>query len=207
MDVTVIVATYGDRKWHDLAMGRAVPSAATQTRHKGDRPVPVRVYHHDQPESCGQARNQAVAEFDPQGWIVFLDADDALAPGYIATMEKVGGPWGRLMVPRLQHRGGKPVHFQERDIRTMNPCPIGTAIHRSVFDDVGGFWDEEAWEDWSLFRRAFITGANLMFVDSVYQVPREGGRNRSAAGDRKLRDKIIASHDAWLAEGRWPLAR
>jgi GT2 family glycosyltransferase len=201
VDVTVIVATYGDDRWHEMAMKRAVESAKHQ--------APVRVMHVGNGVGLSEVRNRAVAEFDPQGWICFLDGDDELEPGYIDHMDRATGPHGQLMIPAIRYvRPGaawarvSPRVFRDRDIiGGLNPCPIGTLIHRSVFDDIGGFWPERAWEDWSLFRRAVLAGVRLAFVpNAVYRCHvSNNGRNSTVSDQHGLRAEIIESHDRWLA--------
>lgn len=196
MDVQVIVTTWGHPSWAGMASRVAIPSVGDQ--------APVRHYHHEGEVSAGAARNKAVWTWDPQEWICFLDADDELEPGYIDAMRRANfernlGP-RLLLTPKLRLGDDEPTHFADRNIITgLNPCPIGTLIHRSTFDAVGGFWDEPAWEDWSLFRRAVLNGSTIAFVDAVYKAnSTSNGRNSTVRNPRLLRKQIIQSHDRWM---------
>lgn len=200
MDLTVVISSFGDQSWRELALQRAVPSL--------DGWGQVVLYHTTETHlSIGEVRNAAVAAGNPEGWILFLDPDDELAVGYIDAMTDAAVEPSDLYVPALQLiTGGKtgPARvLDDRDIVDgLNPCPIGTLIHRSTFDRVGGFWNERAWEDWSLFRRVVLTGGELRFVpDAVYRAHVSTvGRNSTVRNPKALRREIVASHRRWLKE-------
>ncbi|WP_373067553.1 glycosyltransferase family 2 protein [Gemmatimonas sp.] len=201
MDVTVIVATFGDQSWQEIAFAHAIPSAETQ--------APTVSFHAPaEVLSLGDCRNRAIDFHDPKGWLCFLDADDQLAPGYLAFMEQAySGDETELLIPAVQYlvgatKRGAAKTFSDRDIDVMNPCPIGTLIHRDVFEDVGRFWDESAWEDWSLFRRATLAGSKLKFVaEAVYRAQlNRNGRNSTVRDPKRLHASIITSHDRWLKD-------
>lgn len=200
MDVTIIVTTFGDSEW--LAKGDAAATKAAASQNAA-----VHLFHRDDPVSLGAARNEAARESGAQDWICFLDADDELERGYINAMQAQPLPqWNQLFVPslRLGKRGPSKL-LNKRDIKVMNPCPIGTLIHRDMFDLAEEFWDEPAWEDWSLFRRAVLIGAKLRFVpQAVYRAnSTPGGRNASVADSKVLLESIIKSHDEWA----WKLSQ
>lgn len=193
MEIQVIVTTWGHPSWAGLASRVAIPSACDQAP----------VYHHHTPEapSAGAARNQAVEIADPQEWILFLDADDELAPGYVAAMRAAVEHDEQLLVPALQLPGKPARVLDNRDIvHGDNPCPIGTVIHRSMFEEAGQFWDEPAWEDYSLFRRAVLAGAEIQFVpDAIYVAhSTSSGRNSRVPNARLLKRDIVQSHKQWM---------
>jgi glycosyltransferase involved in cell wall biosynthesis len=195
MDVQVIVTTWGHPSWSGLAERVAIPSAVEQAR--------VHHHHCESAYSAGAARNEAVDAADPQGWICFLDADDELAPGYIDAMEFARLQDDDLGTPALQLPGQSPRILEDRDIITGdNPCPIGTLIHRSMFDEAGRFWDEPAWEDYSLFRRAVLTGAFVHFVPSAVYIAHstKNGRNSTVTNPRRFRRDIMRSHLNWYRD-------
>lgn len=82
----------------------------------------------------------------------------------------------------------------------MNPCVIGTLIRRELFAEAGGFWSERAWEDWSLFRRAWLLGATIDHVPAaVYRVTvNPAGRNSTIDRPHSLHREILRSHATWL---------
>ncbi len=198
MDVTVVVATFGAFEWEQLAWNRAIPNAEQQGR--------VVSLHTPDARSLGDARNQAVRFHDPQGFICFLDADDELEPGFIDAMQAVPNVHTTdLLAPALrivQDDPDVPVeNLKDRDMRLMNPCPIGTLIHRSTFEAVGGFWDEPIWEDWAMFQRAWLLGSKIRFVDDAvyrsYWSP--ASRNHSKFNTRQQWRKIINANQKWIA--------
>ncbi len=176
MDATVVVATFG-HGYEELARRRAIPSAEAQC----DRVI----YSHS--DTLAAARNKGAAEADTE-WLVFLDADDELAPGYLDALNRADGD---LRAPAVSYvyngTPDPPIVFADRDITVINPCVIGTAVRAEMFHEVSGFLDEPVYEDWSLFLRCHRAGAELVHVpDAVYLAhvnPR--GRNSQNAGLRR----------------------
>lgn len=186
----VIVATYGADEWAERALtaARSVNGAR------------VYVHHSLTATNPGDARNEAVDVADPDSWIVFLDGDDQLGLGYIDAMTAAATDPADVYAPALQLGDTPPMVLHNRDIvNGLNPCPIGTAIHRDTFERVGRFWNEPAWEDWSLFRRAVLAGGAVRFVpDATYiAASSPNGRNSTVRNPRQLRQQIIDSHTEW----------
>lgn len=188
-DVTVIVATFGSHHWRLKGDETA--------RHHG-----AMHYHHTGfGMSLGAVRNRAVEMSGATGWICFIDADDWLEPGYLDAMGLFTTWTDMLLAPKLRLGLGKPQKlWLHRDIMETNPCCIGTLIHRDVFDDIGGFWDEPAWEDWSLFRRAVLAGATICGVDDATYCAWSSpdGRNSTIENPTRLHRQIKASHKEWM---------
>ena len=183
--MTIIVATFGDISWYELAGQRAMPSARTQG-------CPV-LRHHG--ESLHEARNTAAGHAQTE-WLCYLDADDELSPGYIAAMSEASGDLRAPAVTWItEHSATDPVTLADRDIEVMNPCVIGTLIRRELFHDLGGFKDWPAWEDWDLFLRATRAGANIEHVpNAIYRAHvRPRSRNQSVTNPRDLMRRIKAS--------------
>lgn len=192
MDLTIIIATFGDPIWSRRA-------ADTCAEIQDTAGVPIVLSHGD---TLAQARNYG-AEIADTEWLCFLDADDTLAPGYVPA---IAAATGDLRAPAL-HLVGRDGNIDipdltTRDIATVNPCCIGTVLRRSMFCTASGFWEERAWEDWSLFRRCWLLGATITHVpDAVYIAHADpNGRNSTVRDGRRLHADIIASHDTWLAE-------
>ena len=200
MDITVIVTTWGHPSWAGMASRVAIPSIVGQD---------AMLYHHHEPDtpSAGAARNRAVEIADPQDWICFVDADDKLAPDFIDVMnrrlDELEHVVETLVAPALQLGNRPPETYEGRDIVDgINPCPIGTLIHRDMFEQAGQFWGERAWEDWSLFRRAVLAGADIAFEsDAVYiAADSPNGRNRNIRQPQQLRRSILQSHAEWMSK-------
>lgn len=202
LEVSVIVATFGDRRYRDTARDVALPSAAAAGA--GEIIAAHGLALHE-------ARNNGAAEATGE-WLCFLDADDELEAGYLDAMAAASGdlraPAVRLVVDSDNPREDlpAPVTFEHRDMRTLNPCAIGTLLRRTLFDDVGGFWSERAWEDWSLFRRCWLRGATIVHVpDAVYRYHvNPAGRNSTIDRPRDLRREIVNSHRRWIRTGKAP---
>ncbi len=171
----MIVATYGADEWAVLGESTAEAHGAI----------------HVHGPTLATARNQA-AERAATDWLVYLDADDSLADGYLDAMALA---YGDLRAPVLELRYPDKVvrpDLTGRDIERTNPCCIGTAIRRDMLLDCGGFPDFPAWEDWALFLRAARRGATITHVpDAIYQATvRSGSRNQSVPDAAHLYQSI-----------------
>jgi glycosyltransferase involved in cell wall biosynthesis len=199
LEVTVCVATYGAPEWARLARARAVPSAEREG-------VPVVTAHG---EMLAAARNDALAEVTTP-WVVFLDADDELEPGYIEAMTRgtadlrapavryvEDGQAGEARVPRVV---GHSHTCDPGCLKAGNWLVIGTLARTALVRAVGGF---EAWpwcEDWALWARCWRAGASVEAVPAaVYRAHvRPDSRNRGVGA--RTRD---ATYEA-IRRAIWP---
>lgn len=216
MKVSVIVATFGEERWHAKALARAVPSIDAQTF----RPHDILVIHG---RTLAQARNAGAAEAEGD-WLCFLDADDELEPGYLAAMAAALDVWAAdsytgehghgpevLLVPAVRYveerrvmRVGEPRVLNDgRPLIDINRAVIGTLITRSLFDEAGGFAEWPIYEDWALWLRCETLGATLVDVpDAVYRAYRRPvSRNTHNASAHRYYDEIRSAEIA-LREGR-----
>lgn len=160
MTASIIIGTYGDRKWIELARERAIPSAQSQG---------VEIVHiHG--ETISSARNEG-AGLTKGDYLIFLDADDELAPGYVDAILKGSAD---LRSPAIQYvypdSEEAPRLLAPKNLRRGNYLPIGTAIRRELFFEVGGFKDYAAWEDWDLWVRCYLRGATIEQIpEAVYR--------------------------------------
>lgn len=198
MEIAVVVATFGADRWRDLAHARAVPSALVE------QPAELVVHHGG--SSISEARNEAAARTSAR-WLCFLDADDELEPGYLRAMTETGAARG-LLAPAIREVvdgiPGEARTLDDRNIHRMNPCVIGTLIRRTIFEEAGRFWPERGWEDWSLFRRAFLLGEPVIHVPAAtYRIHVDpSGRNSSIDRPAQLRREILAAHARWKRRPR-----
>ena len=199
MDVSIVVATFGAPEWAELARARAIPSA----EQAGAAEVVV-----EHGATLAEARNTGAARARGE-WLVFLDADDELEPGYLEAIAAAGGdlraPAVRYVIPG--EPDPEPTVFAGRNLARVNPCAIGTALRRELFEQAGRFWPEPAWEDWSLFRRCWLLGATIEHVPAaVYRVTMNPTGRNSTVGSQAERDRlhrrIVASHNQWKRKPR-----
>lgn len=195
MDVTVIVATYGDDYWQRLATARAIPSAQRLG-------VPVIHAHAD---TLQNARNAGLDQA-ATSHLIYLDADDQLEPGYITAM--MAGTKD-LRAPHVRYvfrgRGQRPAfprvagHTHECTggcLMDGNWLIIGTMAPVALLRQVGG-WHDYPWsEDWDIWLRCHLAGATVEGVpDAVYRAhvnPRS--RNRSASHEMKMATHRAIAH-------------
>ncbi|MEJ8281676.1 glycosyltransferase family 2 protein [Pseudonocardia spirodelae] len=179
-------------------------------------PVPVRVVTQaDLGFRAAAARNRGAAHAEGDV-LVFLDADTVPGPGFVAALAApVAARPDVLAVGRRRHAdlsaaapGDDPAdapqlpdpvwlaqgYARTRDLRDAGPgdwrlvISAVLAVHRSLFDDLGGF-DERyvgyGGEDWDLAYRAWNSGAALRHVPAAlawHDGPDWAGRPESAAG-------------------------
>lgn len=188
------VATFGDPNWERMGSNAMTSSAVNQ----GVLCMKStwRVIHG---ESLGEARNEAAEVLSVSSdYIVFLDADDRLAAGYMQAMyrsirDHKGGP--AIFRPSTLgvYEGGlveddDPVMIPRTDMAKANCIVIGAACPLPLFEDVGGFdVDLPALEDWDLWIRMILAGAEVVDVpDAIYRVGvTSDSRNKKVESHRR----------------------
>lgn len=183
MDATVVVATYGDRSWQQLAESRAVPSALDQ--------APVIRVHGD---TLHEARNTGLAQVRTP-WVIHLDADDELEPGYVEAMAtgtadmrvpsvRYVTEMQKTRAPMLLRVWGHTDHDCTGNcLPDGNFMVIGTAVRTEILKRAGG-WRDFPWsEDWDAWIRCWKAGATIETIpEAVYRAHvRRDSRNRGAS--------------------------
>lgn len=188
MDITVAVATFGDESWVHLAQ-RAIASARDQF-------VPV-IHVHG--ETLAAARNAALEQVTTE-WVVHLDADDEVEPGYFdalaAGTADVRAPAvryvraGRDQAPYVPRVAGHRHACDASCLRSGNWLVVGSALRAALARDVGGWHEWPLYEDWDLFLRCYLAGASFEALpDAVYRAHvRSDSRNRDPS--RVFKDRI-----------------
>lgn len=197
MKFSVIVSTYqtepGSFWWGQAA--EAIRSAISQHRndlsqHRNDL-EPHEVIYVDRP-TLAEARN-AGAQAATGDWLVFLDADDRLAPGYLGAMADAIGTGSRPLLVQPSTRGFDATGRVDEQATLIPPrgqtlldgnhLVIGTAVQREQFLAVGGFRPWPFWEDWDLWCRCWIDGATVIAApDAEYLVQVRPGSRNSVTG-------------------------
>lgn len=187
MDLTVVVATFGAQEWQELAKTRAVPSAEAQTQ-------VVQVHG----ATLHDARNQGLALVETE-WVVFLDADDELEPGYVEALAQgtadLRAPAVRYVSsttwrsPRMPRVAGHRHDCTADCLPDGNWLVVGTAVRTDLVCEVGGWRDWACYEDWDLWLRCWQAGATIEAIpDAIYRAHvRPDSRNRAPAMELKNR--------------------
>lgn len=167
MDLTVVVGTFGEQRWADLARERAIPSADPQAEVIHVHGDTLDTYSRSLAECRNEGARQATSE-----WLCFLDADDEILPGYVAAMERSTGD---LRTPAVEYvRNGRirpAIFWPQVDLREGNWLVVSTLVRRELFLNVGGFPDVPMYEDWAMFQRCWKAGATITMVpDAVLRV-------------------------------------
>ena len=110
-----LVATYGGDEWVDLALERAIPSAAEQAP-----------FVHAHRGTLHEARNEALGMVATE-WVVFLDADDELKPGVLgAIIDRLDPEVAKLQFPLTPiDEGGQLISKPLPSLETFRrPCEM-----------------------------------------------------------------------------------
>lgn len=188
MDVTVAVATFGAEHWRQLAHDRAIASAEA---------LDLR-YVHAHAATLHEARNTALELVETE-YVIHLDADDELEPGYVEAMATgtadVRAPAVRYVTtPRQAGRPRMPMVAGHRHACAAECLPfgnwivIGAAVRAELVRKVGG-WRDFPWsEDWDVWLRCHLAGATFEAVPAaVYRAyVRRDSRNRAPDHGAKL---------------------
>lgn len=158
MDLCVVVGTFGESRWGELAERRAIPSAEREG-------LSVVHHHGDELETYGASlaacRNAAIDETDAE-FICVLDADDELRPDFAAAMAAARGD---LRTPAVEYvRSGRvrePMFWPEVPLTQGNWLIVSTVFRREAFLVAGGYRDVLMYEDWDLFQRLVKAGATI----------------------------------------------
>ncbi len=195
LDVTICIGTFGDSAWPALARERAIPSAMAQG---------VRVVHAHS-DCLHEARNVALEQVTT-AWVVFLDADDELTPDYCRTLSlgaadlrvpsvKYVRPNGRPQPPYVPRVAGHRHECEASCLEAGNYAVIGSMANVALLRQVGGFRDEDCYEDWSAWLRMYRAGAIVETIrEAVYVAhvrPESRNRALSMATKNRVHHEII----------------
>jgi GT2 family glycosyltransferase len=203
--ISVIIATYGDIEWAHMAESRAYPSLERQ-----DDPDFDFITRHEEHGTRATSLNNAAAETTGE-YLLWLDADDEFAPGYVGAMRRAlerntSDGTRVLFTPAVQQirkgRPGRPFFFPECSFETGNWIVIGTMISRELFMEIGGFHEHpHGLEDWNLWARAVRAGASVVKVkDAVYRAhmnPKSKHHVLSRNRPEYMAAYEVARLDAW----------
>lgn len=202
-NTTIVVATYGAPGWATLARRRAIPSA---------RALGCAIVH-AHGDTLHGARNAGVEQVDTK-WMIHLDADDQLEPGYVEGMS-VGTADVRAPIVRYIHRGRPTRPAMPRVAGHTHDCVascltqgnwivVGAAVRTDLVREVGG-WRDFCWsEDWDLWLRCYLNGAKIEAAPlAVYRAyVRPGSRNRAQTQEGRLAaHRAIAQANGGMERG------
>jgi GT2 family glycosyltransferase len=165
--VDVIIGTYGSWEVWGVLAHRARLSVDNQTV------LPNSVYEvHDQ--SLALARNNGALD-STADWLIFLDADDELDPHYIEEMLKGTGDirWPSTIgfYENGQMDDFAVPHEPRSSLLVGNHMVIGSMVRREMFIDVAGFRELPVLEDWDLWIRLTLAGAQAVSCpNAIYRV-------------------------------------
>jgi glycosyltransferase involved in cell wall biosynthesis len=172
--ISVIVATFGDRKVWDQYAERALASINRQSRYPDEV---IRIHDID----LRTARNTGVEQSNSE-FVVILDADDELDEFYLDAMLLAKGD---LRYPRILK-----IYPDGSEEFGQGLC-IGTMFRREDFLGVGGFGPEPILEDLALWTRMKKTAYPSLSIYRAYIRP--GSRN----SNEELKDEWASKILSW----------
>lgn len=190
MNTSIVVATFGERRWLKLAVDRAALSAEKQG-------VPVIVVHG---LTLHAARNAGLKQVMTKH-VVFLDADDELRPGYITALEagtadlrapsvQYVTPGGRPRAPYVPRVAGHTHACSADCLKDGNWLVVGAMCLTDLLWNVGGWRDWPCYEDWDLFQRCWIAGATIEAIPDAVYVAHVDLASRNRAPDMAVKNRV-----------------
>ncbi len=185
--VSVIIPTFGDKvKWDKIA-GRAVASIKSQVVQPNEL---LRIHA----ETLQDARNEG-GSVAKSRFLVFLDADDELEPHYIEAMLSGTGDVRYPNIEYIEPEGDRILATPKpKNLYDGNYIVIGAMVRRDQFLAIDGFYDEPVFEDWSLFLRLWLAGADIQ--------PCPGAIYRNYLNPRGRNHPSVEVMEAWQAKIR-----
>lgn len=200
MSISCVIATHGDETWRELASTRALPS----TNGQGFLEV---IQSHLPNGTLAESRNAGAAQAQGE-WLLFLDADDELAPGFADAMrgavKRQGDSKPRLYTPAVIYARNAtrpaPKIWPKMDFKVGNWCVIGTMIARDLFLTIGGFREYELYEDYALWAMAEAqAGVEVVEVPEAIYIAHfnRKSRNRSPGPRERFYWHQRIGRDVW----------
>lgn len=195
--ISVLISSFGALKFERLGRRRAYPSVAEQGFHEV-------ILRYEPEMNLAEVRN-AAANQATGDYLLFLDADDQLAPGFADAMHAaIAGLKGdHLLTPAIQYGAGRefstPRFWPEIDIKTGNWMVVGTLVPRSLFESVGGWVEYELYEDWAMWAKCIQGGASPIKVPGANYMAyvSAGSRNRGKSRKTYLYWRQRIGADIW----------
>lgn len=188
VDATVIVSTFGDESWKEMALG-AIESAEKA----GAKEV---IYNHG--ETLHEARNAGLFAAKHK-WVIHLDADDYLTPDFIKEAS-VGV--ADVKVPAICYSQTNffntttatiprvPGHSHicsPECLKVSNYIIVGAMARAELLQTIGGWRDYEALEDFDLWQRCWLAGASFKNVPKAIYLARSRPNSRNKADMATMR--------------------
>jgi GT2 family glycosyltransferase len=144
-------------------------------------------------------------------WLLFLDADDELAPGYLDAMAQVGGenvlltPSVRKVVKGLPQN--KTFFYPEVDLRYGNWLVVGTLVRREMFNRVGGFPEApHGFEDFGLWSKCYRLGARVVRVPQAVYIQHVNPQSKHRVGWRNRKWQVETHNRVNRELDEWEVA-
>lgn len=169
MSIGIVVGTFGSSEWERQGKGLAEAVAAQEG-------LPT---IHSHGAELAEARNLGAAQLGTD-YLIFLDADDNLEPGYGYAMNVARERYPEASIFQPSTRGVRvdgsrdadAILIPDRNMFRTNSLVIGSMVRAKEFFNVGGFKNYDALEDWEMFLNMIcFAGAWVVSVpDAVYAV-------------------------------------
>jgi glycosyltransferase involved in cell wall biosynthesis len=168
-----------------------------------------------------RARNLAARAARTQ-WIVFLDADDWLAPGFVEAAETrlAGCPDVDVLTPDMTivRDGRRPFTSRARvpsdwtALLRRNTIVQTSLVRRELVSGLGGYDPDVLFEDWDFWIRLLKAGHRIERLPGAFMFRREHGLNISKAYDqaqatRQVRERHPRPATRARSLGRRPASR
>jgi len=181
LNISVVISTFGEESWKKLAE-QAIESAEKA----GAKEI---LYNHS--SSLHEARNTGLYSANCE-WVVHLDADDFLAPTFL---EEISSGTSDIRVPAICYSYSNQFNIRTARIPSVWPhkhsCNpkclesgnyiiVGAMVKTELAQQIGGWRDYPALEDFDLWQRCWLAGATFENSPKAIYLARvrNGSRNR-----------------------------
>jgi peptidoglycan/xylan/chitin deacetylase (PgdA/CDA1 family)/predicted TPR repeat methyltransferase len=163
------------------------------------------------------ARNAGLTQAKGE-WILFLDADDWIAPNFFEKMLRTARRKRADAVycgyNRVRPNGERVPQDWEEDVAAdpfrsfSRGCPVvvhGIIVRRRLLQDVGGFdTDLITCEDWDLWQKVARTGAKFVGIPDILAFYRLRDGSLSTSAVQMLHDGLKVTSRSWGPDPRVP---
>lgn len=163
------------------------------------------------PKNGGVAKARDIAFKMSTGRLVlFLDADDKLAPDYIEQMGKKIVPYD-IVYPNILLFGDLESNMLTESPSRITPqyilgkkcgIPVTSMMHRYVYEKLGGFRDLPIFEDWDFWIRALFNGYTFGKANTLlwYRQTKNSRNHKEMSMKQTIHKQITAPYE--IREGK-----
>lgn len=160
------------------------------------------------PKNVGTAKaRDAGVRMSKGKLLLFVDADDKLAPDFIQQCGKALARGADIAYPNMILFDNVPINKLVENPNKITPqyllgrktsIPVTSMMFREMYDKLGGFRDLPVFEDWDFWIRAMFNGYTFKRANTLlwYRQNKESRNRACMEVKNKIHSQITAPYDA-----------